>query len=407
MWAVAREAWIDVYISKSFTPQELFEMVWTTPVLKLAREIGVSDVGLSKACRRAGVILPARGYWAKAEAKRPKRPKPPTQTIPIEFSVLDIQKAELSVEKKVKSEPSLVTVPVELADAHPEVEKWLSAARKAKVVDGALDISSSCVLSARISSDLIARSALIFDTLIKESEKRGYRFSITAGATHVIVDDEPLKISITEKLKRFEIPRPPAKPLRPGQPWTPNLAGLSRPRYGWESTGILTLSLDVRTLTQERKNWTDSDKARIEKRLGQVFQALPRLAQSAKSKQAADQDWKRKWDRDQQLKREAHDADEHRAKLQTSLVCNTEAWERAIRLEAFIQATIDAAPQDEQSQQQLALWVCWARHEVQKLNPLARDPMEVIRMSRPAKVTFGEQGAFYSYRSVKPHDWWG
>lgn len=97
----------------------------------------MSDVGLSKACRRAAFILPARRYWAKTEAKRPKRPKPPTQTIPIEFSVLDIQKAELSVEKKVKPEPSLVTVPVELVDAHSELDKWLSAARKAEVVRGA------------------------------------------------------------------------------------------------------------------------------------------------------------------------------------------------------------------------------------------------------------------------------
>ncbi|RML88192.1 hypothetical protein [Pseudomonas savastanoi] len=394
-----------MYITKSFTPQELFEMVWTTPVLKLAREIGVSDVGLSKACRRAGIVLPARGYWAKSEAKRPKRPKPPTQTIPIEFSVLDIQQTRLDVNKRVKPEPLLVTVPTELVDAHPEVGKWLSAARKAKVVDGALDISGACVLSARISSDAVARSALIFDTLIKESEKRGYRFSIKAGETHVIVDDEPLKISISEKLKRFEIPRPPAKPLRPGQPWSPNLAGLSRPRYGWESTGILTLSLDVRTLTQERKNWTDTDNARIEKRLGQVLLALPRLAQSAKSKQAADEDWQRKWDRDQRLKREAHDAGERRAKLQTSLVCHTESWERAMRLEAFIQATINAAPQDEQSQQQLTLWVCWARHEVQELNPLVKDVMAVTRMSTPARVTCGEGNFFYS-KSVKLHDWW-
>ncbi|WP_085582983.1 MULTISPECIES: hypothetical protein [unclassified Pseudomonas] len=395
-----------MYITKSFTPQELFEKVWTTPVLRLAREIGVSDVGLSKACRKAGIILPARGHWAKPEAKRPQRPKPPAQTDLIEFSVLDIQKAQLGVEMRVKPEPLLVAVPTELVEPHPHVKKWLSAARKAKMVEGALDLSGSCVLSARVSSDSIARCALIFDTLIKESEKRGYLFSITASATHVIVDHEQLKISISEKLKRFEIPRPPPKPLRPGQAWRPDFAGLSRSRFGWESTGILTLSVDVRTLTQERKNWTDRDKEQIEKRLGQVLIALPRLAQSVKVKRAADEDWQRRWDRDQQLKREAHDAEEHRVRLQTSLVCNTESWERAMRIEAFIQATIDATPQDEQSQQQLALWVCWARHEVQRLNPLVNGASAVTRMSTSATVVYGEQRSFYGFRSVKLHDWW-
>ncbi|MBK4998958.1 hypothetical protein IAE37_001234 [Pseudomonas sp. S31] len=35
-----------MYVEKSFTPQQLFEMVWARPVLIVAKEIGVSDVGL-------------------------------------------------------------------------------------------------------------------------------------------------------------------------------------------------------------------------------------------------------------------------------------------------------------------------------------------------------------------------
>jgi hypothetical protein len=56
----------------------LFERVWTTPIVKLAQEWGISDVGLAKACRRLQVPLPPRGYWAKRDAgQQARRPKLP------------------------------------------------------------------------------------------------------------------------------------------------------------------------------------------------------------------------------------------------------------------------------------------------------------------------------------------
>ncbi|SOO05641.1 hypothetical protein XFF7767_460031 [Xanthomonas citri pv. fuscans] len=53
-----------MYKQVKFTREELYEMVWERPVLVLAKEIGVSDVALSKACRKAGIPLPNRGHWA-------------------------------------------------------------------------------------------------------------------------------------------------------------------------------------------------------------------------------------------------------------------------------------------------------------------------------------------------------
>jgi len=46
----------------------LYELVWNAPLTELAAKLGISDVGLAKACRRAHIPLPGRGYWAKMEA---------------------------------------------------------------------------------------------------------------------------------------------------------------------------------------------------------------------------------------------------------------------------------------------------------------------------------------------------
>jgi hypothetical protein len=51
-----------------FTRQELFELVWSEPMIKLAARYGISGNGLAKACRKADVPVPERGYWNRLQA---------------------------------------------------------------------------------------------------------------------------------------------------------------------------------------------------------------------------------------------------------------------------------------------------------------------------------------------------
>ena len=54
---------------------ELYQRVWETPMVKLAPELGLSDVGLAKLCRRWDIPVPERGYWAKRQAGKPVSPQ--------------------------------------------------------------------------------------------------------------------------------------------------------------------------------------------------------------------------------------------------------------------------------------------------------------------------------------------
>jgi hypothetical protein len=58
--------------------QELYDLLWKTPATKLARQYGISDVGLAKICKRHDIPRPPRGHWAKlANGKRVRRPPLP------------------------------------------------------------------------------------------------------------------------------------------------------------------------------------------------------------------------------------------------------------------------------------------------------------------------------------------
>jgi hypothetical protein len=50
--------------------EALYEEVWADPVTVVAPRYGLSDVGLVKICKKLGIPVPARGYWAKVKADR-------------------------------------------------------------------------------------------------------------------------------------------------------------------------------------------------------------------------------------------------------------------------------------------------------------------------------------------------
>ena len=53
---------------KSMTRQQLYDLVWSTPMRHAAKTMNISDVGLKKHCWSKGVPVPPRGYWNKLYA---------------------------------------------------------------------------------------------------------------------------------------------------------------------------------------------------------------------------------------------------------------------------------------------------------------------------------------------------
>jgi len=57
---------------------ELFDLVWSKPMTHLAKELGLSDVGLRKICVKFGIPLPPRGHWSRLQfGKQDPRPELP------------------------------------------------------------------------------------------------------------------------------------------------------------------------------------------------------------------------------------------------------------------------------------------------------------------------------------------
>lgn len=112
---------------------ELYQKVWSMPMTRIANELGISDVGLAKVCRRHAVPAPPRGYWAKKAAGQTPgvTPLPAPELDPnISFQMTDAEErgriaalrereVRLARERslKVQAQPA-VRIPLELVRPH-------------------------------------------------------------------------------------------------------------------------------------------------------------------------------------------------------------------------------------------------------------------------------------------------
>lgn len=145
--------------TKTFTRQQLYDLVWQTPMRKLAASFELSDVALAKHCKKAGIPLPGLGYWAKKEADKappqpplPQRalaqhdtisfgsdarsgyPVPPEEIVKEEIPPPPVFEGDLnSIRERARKIVGTVTYP-SLAKPHPAIAKLLEedARRRAK-----------------------------------------------------------------------------------------------------------------------------------------------------------------------------------------------------------------------------------------------------------------------------------
>ena len=61
---------------REMTRKALYELVWSAPSVEVAAQLGISDVGLTKVCRKHRIPKPPRGYWAQKKVGRSVRRSP-------------------------------------------------------------------------------------------------------------------------------------------------------------------------------------------------------------------------------------------------------------------------------------------------------------------------------------------
>ena len=179
----------------NFSRRELYEQVWSTPMIKLAKQYGLSDRGLAKICKKHNIPCPPRGYWAKLQAgkKVKKIPLPPTESTDV--IILEDSPGE-KPEKKIAEDfikkNKIESIPVKktLKGAHPLIKQTFDYFKTvSKKAIEMLEPPKDKYLDITVSPGALRRGLLIMDSVIRVLESKGFPVVIENSRTKVKIFD--------------------------------------------------------------------------------------------------------------------------------------------------------------------------------------------------------------------------
>ena len=365
-------------------------LVWSEPMMHLARRYGLSDVGLAKICRKCDIPRPPRGYWAQKQVgKAPRQTQLPHPEEELRIELRDpndcrIVSTELQDEVVQKiTEEKQIESKIEVADnlhgSHPLVRQANQKLQTAKTNEnGLIILPEEAALHIRVSKGCLRRSLLIMDALLKGLEQRGYQ--ISKGPT----------VEILGVAVRFEISEP-LQTVREESDETDFNGSYSfmhsRFTKRLSPSGKLTLRIDG-WADGCRQTWRDGGKSPLEDRLNSVVVGLIKFAAREKERQV-EREKKAQAERETQQRRqeEAKLRAEKRTLIKAehdrvnALIEKSTQWQQSQNLRHYIEAekkkhlTCHEALDPES---EFSRWCEWAVQQADRLDPLVESPPSIL-----------------------------
>lgn len=263
--------------------EELYERVWQTPMIKLAKEFGVFDQGLAKICKRHAIPFPPRGYWAKKANGIPVS-KPPLTDLPSGVSAaVTIRGASeallkaMETKKRGQDDRAVITtiaVPEDLRGLHSVVAAWIEdhkrdrARRRLEIKnapksswwkpDPILDLTERDLYRFRVTSAFL-KAVIVKGGNIRDGKIRGDLVVEFSG--------EKIEITVMEKMRQM-LKSPPAS-------WT---AFPGHHNSALHPSGFLRFSVKNFYGGGCKKEWIETDKVKAADMLPGVLAGLRNIA---------------------------------------------------------------------------------------------------------------------------------
>ena len=191
-------------MSLSFTRREFYDLVWSKPMIHLAKELGVSDVALHKICRKHDIPNPPLGWWAKKAAGKAVEqiPLPEVESDRPDAIFLRNAPAEdwktLAIEvAEEKARPAPQSSAAMPKRGSVIVRNTLAALRRGNANEqGLICIRAAGLVPCSIAKQSIGRVAEFLPRLEMAAEVQG--FTLTA-------DEEPSRFSDGAQTVKFEV----------------------------------------------------------------------------------------------------------------------------------------------------------------------------------------------------------
>lgn len=383
---------------------ELYEKVWSKPVRKVATEYGCSDVALAKMCRRLGVPLPGRGYWARVTAgQKLKRLRLPTlkKDQPSEIHVRRWKgRAERTMTDEVKerlakeraAEAPIVVPDALPAEPHELVALTLKVLGKQKPKPGPLlDRGERRCLSVSVAPSSLDRALRIVEAVLSALDARGLSVEATkpaparldrhgrleqsavAGMTRVQIGEEWVPFQLVEQTAPESPPmkRPEWSKAKPEE----MTAWYNRGPTKFIATGKLTLQVDVNQyLHLPRRAWNDTQRQRVEDCLNDFIRALILAGEALRLERIRRAEQEQRFKEDERRRLEEQQRRYEQQRKVEALTKELQSWRLARDIREYV-ADVHRIVTDGHCELKeggrMHEWVRWCEEYAEEVDPLS------------------------------------
>ncbi len=364
---------------REITRPELYELVWSKPMTRVAEDFGLSDQGLAKICAKHSIPRPPRGYWAKLAAGKA------VETIPLpngsggnairigtSGKLQRLARAHASQVNDAAQAIVPAKIPATMRNLHSIVATWVEDHRaeqkKYRSVAGAGGYRTWD--TPYVPADLTERDKYRFrvtSALLKSFEARNGRIlgGAVSGKLELEISGETFEMSVVEKMRQFR-----GKLSDRPRDWT---AFRHQHNAGLAPSGFLRFTITTYFGEGMKKEWIETDEVKADALLSSVLAGLDRVGPALVQRRQEREESQRRYEAEQQAREEAQRLARIEKERWDMLRRRSADWHEAQRLRAFISAVLDKRSElpEEIDCMPTSDWLAWAQRRVSEFDPLA------------------------------------
>ncbi len=378
---------------------ELYRLVWTGPMNKLAASYGLTGPELKWLCNKHEIPTPRAGHWSRVKFGKAVQNTPLPRASDLSFEVVRFSRAPARTDGEHApklsypvDDPELfplidferdpknrITVSPELTNPHPAIRQTKAALAQSRDYDDRHDQSHpprpayNAEVLVAVRANSTSRALRIMDALFRALERRGHR--IVSEKTPAISDrqeksavclmlGEPFVFAPREKARMVPLTEEDQKARE-------KLLAPAKVRY--ECSGMFELTVGGGWPV---RRWYDTPKRRLEDELNRVVLDLIVLVEARRKwrHELADADGIRQAEAAEEQKREQ--LRQLEASRFAELNRLAERWDAARRFREFAEAVRAEAIRRHDTlatSEETARWLEWVERCARAIDPLAAD----------------------------------
>ncbi len=358
---------------------DLYNQVWSTPMTLLAKEYGISDVGLAKICKKLNIPKPFSGYWRlKETGKHVEIPRLPL------LKDGEPDSYELVIDEEHYAEQNKIRKRIEESN-HPQIIKRLKITVKNKLVEpdpivqktkyiliqqnypDHLTKKRHNILDIVVTKKYLGRALNIFDAFIKalRSINQSVEIDQSDHFTYVVLNKQKIRIRLIEIRKQI---------IR----HTNKLDQYSYTPHEYQYTGRLSLQVYDPYKYPKSKSLSinDMDDIPIEQNLKHFISKLFEVSIKGNIEDERQQERQKIYEEERRVLEEKRIKEQIDKENFQKLIEDANKWQQSQIIYSYIEAVnsyCNSLNISYENDNGIIDWITWAKEKADFLNPIKKE----------------------------------